>query len=62
MSEIDDLVRIQDERWLGPHPQEPKWARDAKNMEAWPPHVPRREFDPERNLSLYELMMRRDLK
>jgi hypothetical protein len=57
MSEIDRLVEEQDRR-LDPHPQEPRWKRDAKDMEVWPPHVPRREFDPDRNWSLYELAMR----
>jgi hypothetical protein len=58
MSEIERLIEEQDRRW-DPHPEEPRWARDAKNMEAWPPHVPRRVWDAEREWSLYELAMRR---
>ena len=57
MSEIDDLVREQDRRW-DPQPGEPRWHRDAKNMEAWPPHVPRRVWDADREWSLYELAIR----
>jgi hypothetical protein len=57
MSEIERLVRIQDERWLGPHPDEPKWRRDAKDMEAWPAHVPvRRPLGD--GVTMYELQGR----
>jgi hypothetical protein len=59
MSEIEKLVRIQDARWAGPEADEPKWLPEAKNMEAWPPHVPRRMFDPDREWrSLSELIAR----
>jgi hypothetical protein len=57
MSEIEKLVREQDERWLR-GADEPRWHRDAKNMEVWPPHIPVRVWDPERKWTMYELAMR----
>jgi hypothetical protein len=61
MSEIEKLVREQDRRW-DPQPEEAKWRRDAKDMEEWPPEVPRRVWDPERKWSMYELLVRRGVK
>jgi hypothetical protein len=58
MSEIEKLIREQDARWLRGDPQEPRWHRDAKDMEAWPPEVPKRSFDPERKWTMYELVAR----
>jgi hypothetical protein len=58
MSEIERLVQEQDRRWLGPNPEEARWRRDAKDMEVWPPEVPRRVFDPGRKWSMYELLAR----
>jgi hypothetical protein len=56
MSEIERLVREQDERWLGHDPREPRWRRDAEEMES---EVPRRRWDADRRWTLYELMMKR---
>jgi hypothetical protein len=58
MSEIERLVREQDARWLRDDSQEPRLYPGARDMEAWPPHVPRRVYDPERKWSLYELVAR----
>jgi hypothetical protein len=59
MSEIERLVREQDARWLRDDSQEPRLYPGARDLEAWPPHVPRREFDPDREWkSLSELVAR----